>query len=259
MLYKLTTKVSFQFNYNLLKQTNGFTICGPLSVALADIHIIRVETDIVVPIRPIFYKRYVDDIYNCCQKNAVDKVYDGLNNYHPKVRLTIETNPLRFLDKKIVHTNGMIEARLHMKKTKLPTPWTSNIPKRYERNTIKGELYWAKCISSNFRNEVTLVRNECKSTGYPMRFVNSVIHEFPTSQTNEYIEFIIPPRLFEATKIVLVEIPYCLKNENSSKQFMKKFEKFTNDMFDVRVKWLTKKIKTLVKVKCKSLHQACKI
>ena len=152
LLYKLTKKVSFQFNYNLLKQTNGLTICGPLSVVLADIHIIRVETDIVVPIRPIFYKRYVDDIYNRCQKNAVDKLYDGLNNYHPKVRLTIETNPLRFLDKKIVHNNGMIEARLHMKKTKLPTPWASNIPERYQRNTIKGELYWAKRISSNFRN-----------------------------------------------------------------------------------------------------------
>ena len=93
-----------------------------------------------------------------------------------------------------------------------------------------------------------------------MRFVNSIIHEFTTVQTNEDIEFIIPPWLFEVKKkIVLVEVPYCLKNESSSKQFIKKFDKFTNDTFNVRIKWLAKKIKTLFKAKDKSLHQACKI
>ena len=71
---------------------------GPLSVTLADVHMIRMETDVVVPIRPIFYKQYLDDIYNRHQKNTVDKLYDGLNNYRPKARLTVETNPLGFLD-----------------------------------------------------------------------------------------------------------------------------------------------------------------
>ena len=71
---KLTTEASFQFNYNLFKQTNGCTIGGPLSVTLADIHMIRMETDVVVPAGPIFYKRYVDDIYNYHQKNTVDKL-----------------------------------------------------------------------------------------------------------------------------------------------------------------------------------------
>ena len=42
--------------------------------------------------------------YNCCQKNTVDKLYDGLNSYHPKVKLSIETNPLRFLDTEIIIT-----------------------------------------------------------------------------------------------------------------------------------------------------------
>ena len=57
-------------------------------------------------------------------------------------------------------------------------------------------------------------------------------------------------QLFEVKKkIVLVEIPYCLRNESSSKQFIKKFNKFTNDTFDVRIKWLTKKVKTLFKVR----------
>ena len=56
LLYKLMTEVSFQFNYKLFKQTDGCTMGGPLSVTLSDIHMIRMETDVVVPIRPIFYK-----------------------------------------------------------------------------------------------------------------------------------------------------------------------------------------------------------
>ena len=107
----------------------------------------------------------------------------------------------------------MIETQVHRKKTKLPIPWTSKIPKMYKGNTIKAELYQAKAISSNFKNKVTLIRNKFKSAGYPMRFVNRVIHEFTTAPSNEDIELIIPPWFFE-------EMPYCLKNENSSKQLV---------------------------------------
>ena len=38
LLCKSTTEVLLQFNYNLLKQTNGFKMAGPLSIILADIH-----------------------------------------------------------------------------------------------------------------------------------------------------------------------------------------------------------------------------
>ena len=54
LLYKLTTEVSFQFHYSLLKQTNGCTMGDSLFVTIADIDMIRMETDVVVPIRPIF-------------------------------------------------------------------------------------------------------------------------------------------------------------------------------------------------------------
>ena len=86
---------------------------GPLSVTLSDIDMIRMETDVVVAIRPIFYKRYTDDIYNRRQKNTSDVLYNALNNYYPKIKLTIETNPQRFLDTEITYINGTTETRLH--------------------------------------------------------------------------------------------------------------------------------------------------
>ena len=85
----------------------------PLSVTLSDIHMIRIETDVVVPIRPIFYKQYVDDIYNRRQKNTCDVLYGAISNYHPTIKLTIETIPQRFLDTEITHINGAIETRVH--------------------------------------------------------------------------------------------------------------------------------------------------
>ena len=90
LLHKLTTEVLFQFNYNLFKQTNGCTMGGSLSVTLADIRMIWIETDVVVTTRSIFYKQYVDGIYN--RKNTVNKLYDVLKNDHPKVKLTIKIN-----------------------------------------------------------------------------------------------------------------------------------------------------------------------
>ena len=259
LLYKLTTEVSFQFNYKLFKQTDGCTIGGPLSVTLSDIHMIRMETDVVVRIRSIFYKLYVDDIYNRHQKNTSDVLYDALNNYHPQMKLTIETKQKRFLDTEIIHINGTIETRVHRRKTKLLIQWTSNIPKRYKRNSVKTELYRVKWISSNFTSEVTVIKNKFESAGYPKRFVKSIIREFNAVKENDESDFIIPPWLFEEKKkVILVEIPLCLKNEISSKHFIKKFDKFTNNTFDVRIKCLTQKVKNLFRVKDKSLHQAKK-
>ena len=49
------------------------------------------------------------------------------------------------------------------------------------------------------------------------------------------------------------------QNEIASKEFIKKFNYFTNDKFDVRIKWVTRKIRTLFQLKNKSLHPTCKI
>ena len=49
------------------------------------------------------------------------------------------------------------------------------------------------------------------------------------------------------------------KNEVASKQFIKKFNTFTNDKYDIRIKWLTRKMKTLFKLKDPRIYPACKI
>ena len=55
LLLKVTTDCLSQLNQKLYKQTEGFSMGGPLSVTLADIHMIRTENDVVKPLKSLFY------------------------------------------------------------------------------------------------------------------------------------------------------------------------------------------------------------
>ena len=95
---------------------------GPLSVTMADIHMIRTENEVVKPMKPLFYKRYVDDIYSYSKKNCTDQLYHELNNHYPNTNLTIEINPKKF--------------------------------KQYKQSAINADLRRTKRISGNFDKEI---------------------------------------------------------------------------------------------------------
>ena len=60
------------------------------------------EDDVVAPIKPLFYKRHVDDTYVRRTKNTRDELFEKLNTCHNNIKLTIEENPTKFLDTEIV-------------------------------------------------------------------------------------------------------------------------------------------------------------
>ena len=47
---------------------------GPLSVTLAEIHMIRMENNVFISLKPIFYK-FVDDIFNRRKMNVRDELF----------------------------------------------------------------------------------------------------------------------------------------------------------------------------------------
>ena len=67
------------------------------------------EFDIVKPLKPKSYKPYVDYIFSKQINNQPDKLFEKLNNYHPNIKLTIEVNPSKSVDAKIMIKNGIIE------------------------------------------------------------------------------------------------------------------------------------------------------
>ena len=127
---------------------DGCTMGGPLSVTFSDIYMVKMENDVVISSKPIFYHRFVDDIYS--RRKLGDNVFfNQLNNYHSNIKLTIEVNPRKFLDTKLTNILMLITLiiliiLIYWKNTKMPSPWTSKTLKGYKQNAINDDLHCSK-------------------------------------------------------------------------------------------------------------------
>ena len=77
----------------------------------------------IVRVKPIFYKRYVDDTYVRKKKNDVDKLFEELNSHNENIKVTLDVNPTKFLDTELVREIGEIRMQVFSKPTKLPVHW----------------------------------------------------------------------------------------------------------------------------------------
>ena len=93
LLLKLTTECTFSINDQLCKQIDGVSMGGKLSAVLSDCFMNKMEKDVVIPFKPKFYKRFVDDIYRRGKRNELDELFDKMNTYHRNIKLTIEISP----------------------------------------------------------------------------------------------------------------------------------------------------------------------
>ena len=227
----------------------------------------KLENEKVRPVKPLFYRRFVDDVINRRKKNEPDLLFQSINDYHTKLRFTLEVKPEKFLDTKIVSNGGMISTLVYRKENKLTSHWSSQVPKKYKRNAINGDLSRAFKISSDFAFEVGKIKAKFEKAGYPTRFVDSVANDFMKKKENksrtydvEDEEYIIPPNFFELPKpSLMIELPYCEANEKCSKSFLKKFHQFTQDSFSIFIKWKTRKVRSLFRLKDKNPYPSCVI
>lgn len=110
--------------------------------------------------------------------------------------------------------------------------------------------------------ENNVIRKKFRNANFPSRFVESAINQFQDRFTNntDDDEFIIPPNFFDLPKpFILLEVPFCEENEKVSKSFISKFHKFTNNKFEIAIKWNTKKIRQLFSLKDRNPYPSCVI
>ena len=124
LLKKLTKESVFSTNNRLIKQTDGCPMGGPISVVFSDIYMCKMEEDVVKPLKPIFYKRYVDDTYVKRKCKEADTLFDALNSYHPNIKFILEPNPKKFLDTHIIKENNHIKTQVFVKKSMYPVHWS---------------------------------------------------------------------------------------------------------------------------------------
>ena len=140
-MLKLAKRFVFLVTEKLLKQVGDCIMGGTTSVVFLDKFMCKIELDVVVSAKPIFYKRYVDGTYVRRKKNDVDKLFEKLNSYNENIKLMLEVNPTKFLDMELVRENGEITTQVFSKSTMLPAPWSSKTAVGYKRNAITGELH----------------------------------------------------------------------------------------------------------------------
>ena len=228
------------------------------SAVLVCIHLS--DSPIYLPINPPFFGLYVDDGYCRQKKSQSDHVLESLNSFHQNLKFTDEKEPPRFLDTKISRNleTGHVELGVFHKANNLPTHWSSQTPRRYKRNAIVCELHRAFSISDDFEKEVLSIRDRFSKAGFPKGFVNDTIENFKFKKFDE----IIPPFFFdvpEEKREFRLPLPYCRKNENLAKTFLRKLSSFTDNKTKVFIIWNTTKIKTLFPLKDRNQHPSCTI
>ena len=115
MLYKLTIDCTINFDQFFHKQIDGCAMVGPLSVMPTDTQIVRTEKEVVKPMNPPFYKQFVDSIYSKRNKIQQD-IFEALNNFYPNIKLSMETNPEKLLDTKIIlYEEGVVHTYIEKK------------------------------------------------------------------------------------------------------------------------------------------------
>lgn len=78
----------FSVNGKLLKQVHTWPMCGSISIFFSDIYTSKMEFDVAIPTKSLFYKHYVDDTHVRRKKNARDVLFDELNSYRQIIKLT---------------------------------------------------------------------------------------------------------------------------------------------------------------------------
>ena len=143
----------------------------------------------------------------------------------------------------------------YKKPGKLPTHWTSEVPTKWKRNCITRALHRAKTVSTNLDRDIKEIKTTFLNAGYPKKFLSCTIDNFESSKSSED-ESLIPDFLFEERKKICMKLPYCKKNEITSKKFISKLNSFTNFRYIFIILWQTRQIKSLFSLKDKNLHKS---
>jgi len=193
-LLKLATKQSFfLFNNNFYIQKDGVAMGNPLGPTLANAFLCFYEKkwlkDCPKSCRPIYYKRYVDDIFVLFENmNKAEKFKTFLNKKHKNMSFTLEVekdNKLSFLDIDVIRgkTSSTFITSLYRKPTfsGMYTNFKSFISTKYKYSLISSLLYRVFMICSDYNSIITEIEKLkiiWLKNAFPMRVIDRMIFNF---------------------------------------------------------------------------------
>ena len=185
-LLSLATKESyFIFNNILYKQIDGVAMGSPLGPSLANAFLTHHEQDWLdsspLEYRPLYYRRYVDDIFVLFKSSDHLKRFQSyLNSCHVSMSFTIETeqeNKISFLDVSVIREQGEFTTSVYRKPTfsGVYTHFDSFLPDTYKIGmiyTLANRCFRICSSWSMFHQQLILLREIFKKNGYPENFID---------------------------------------------------------------------------------------
>ena len=169
MLSLILLENSFQFNEKDYLQTHGTAMGTKMAVAFANIFMAKIEKEILrqSSIKPIFWKRFIDDVISVwdTSRNEIEEFLLKANNFHPTIKFTAEISETEttFLDTKVYNgvrfnKDSILEVRTHFNPTGKfqHTNFYSCHPPGITKGFIKGEAL--RLLRAN-SSEITFEEN----------------------------------------------------------------------------------------------------
>ena len=97
LLNELCEGCTFSADGTLIREVDGCPISGSSLVVHYNKFCVKMESDVVKPLKPKLYKCYFHDIYSKQIQNKPEKCSEKFNNYHQKLKLAIEVSPSKLL------------------------------------------------------------------------------------------------------------------------------------------------------------------
>lgn len=198
MLELILKENSFKFNGKHYLQTHGTAMGTKVAVAFANIFMSVIETEIILhsSIKPLVWKRYIDDIFSLwnIDRKDIDLFLEQANNYHPTIKFTAEISDteITYLDTCVYKgerfkRESILDVRTHFKPTESfqYTEFSSCHPPGVWKGFIKGEalrLLRTNSSEKTFEENTTQFKRRLRARGYPDNLSKKILSEVNFSQ-----------------------------------------------------------------------------
>ena len=216
----------FAFNGKFYRQSDGLGMGLPLSPTMANVFLCHHEmhwlNDCPERIKPIYYRRYMDDTFTLFRSpEHISEFLDHLNSKHNNITFTSEVEQvgrLAFLDCTVQRINGQFTTSVYRKSTfsGLGSSFFSFVPMIFKLNSVKTLLFRAYTVSSTFtalNKEISFLVEYFSQNGYPKNMIFRQIRRF----MHKILHPPLPVHTVE-NKSIFISMPYAGKQSEKLKK-----------------------------------------
>ncbi len=165
----------FRYNRNCYEQVDGAAMGSPVSALVANLYKEFFEEEALnsAPVKPVLWKRYVDDTFCIVKKGSEKHLLDHLYSVRPSIKFTMESeedSKLPFLDFLLKReSDGMLTSTVKPTQTNRFLHFKSHHPNHVKRGVVRGSYQRARRVtnmSDNLKEEEKHLHKVLQSNGY---------------------------------------------------------------------------------------------